>query len=194
VYSLGLGLQNQQRHVHTAGDRKCEILPPGPMSYYFPNEAAISARSGRPFAATRPKGESALLTAAADGIQTWTASGDKWVPASTQADLVEVSDEVCRHLASQEGLRWTARDGSSVTAKVTAESPAGALHSLPWQRLIVSEHAGNGRGLFSQVTSIQRIATLGGEPPPGVKPTTAKTAQSRFTAYYIFYGPVKRAR
>jgi hypothetical protein len=192
VYQLGT-FRRRPFPLPPFGVRRPPISPPGPLKFFFPTEAAIAATSGVPFAATQPPGERAVLTANAEGFEIWTGTSDGWRLVSTTASLFEVSNGVLRRLGRLDGEHWTMRDGTRLTTTLAVEAPAGALHSVPWQRLAVTrrgsdhDHDDDDDGVFARVRSIQRIATLGGEPPPSVKPTPGKTVQSRFTAQYVFY-------
>jgi hypothetical protein len=62
-----------------------------------------------------------------------------------------------RHYA---GPNWDYYDGSGVKAKVVASSPGATETDVPWLKLDVVEH--RGRGMLSNVTTVQRINTKGG--------------------------------
>ena len=64
--------------------------------------------------------------------------------------------------------------------------------SIPW--LLVTATGHSGEGVFSRVTSIQRIHTKGGLPPPAADCNGSKQnleVKSSYTADYYFYAPPK---
>jgi hypothetical protein len=67
--------------------------------------------------------------------------------------------------------------------KTRAEAPeAGAI---PW--LLLSTKSVGGRGYFSDVTSIQRVATRGGVAPGDGCPHDGLRARVNYTAEYHFF-------
>jgi hypothetical protein len=113
-----------------------------------------------------------------------TATGFGWTFVAPQANLL--NDEgtlVGTHFI---GPTWQGNDGSAVVgakvAGVTVEPPA-----VPWLLLSGACHAGDGR--FSDVTSIQRLSTVGGiAPATGCDATKLGTiAQVPYSAEYVFY-------
>lgn len=73
------------------------------------------------------------------------------------ATLISDGITVGRHYA---GPHWEHTDGSIVQAKVKASSPGGTSNDIPWLKLDVTTQRGN--GVFSKVTTVQRINTRGG--------------------------------
>jgi hypothetical protein len=62
-----------------------------------------------------------------------------------------------RHYA---GPNWDHVDGSGVKGKVAASTPGATLNDIPWLKLEVTDHRGD--GIMSNVTTVQRITTKGG--------------------------------
>jgi Protein of unknown function (DUF3455) len=62
-----------------------------------------------------------------------------------------------RHYA---GPNWDYFDGSGVKGKVVASAPGATETDIPWLKLDVVEHRGD--GILSNVTAVQRINTKGG--------------------------------
>ena len=68
--------------------------------------------------------------------------------------------------------------------------------SIPWLLDVVSN---SGKGLLASVTTIQRVHTHGGKPPPATgcdalhiqSSDRDVEAKSSYTADYYFYAPVK---
>lgn len=61
------------------------------------------------------------------------------------------------------GPSWEANDGSRVTGKAAANAPSPDPDSIPWLLINIVSHDGN--GMFSSVTTIQRLNTQGGKAP-----------------------------
>ena len=94
-----------------------------------------------------------------------------------------------RHYA---GPTWKDNDGSEVTGKAAAKVDSPDPDSIPWLLVNVTGHSGD--GVLSRVTSIQRIHTKGGLPPPAADCNTSKQnleVKSSYTADYYFFAPAK---
>ena len=90
------------------------------------------------------------------------------------------------------GPTWKDNDGSEVTGKAIAKVDSPDSNSIPW--LLVSATGHSGDGVLSHVSSIQRIHTKGGLPPPAADCNAAKQGvetKSSYTADYYFYAPAK---
>jgi hypothetical protein len=63
--------------------------------------------------------------------------------------------------------------------------------SIPWLLVNVVSHAGN--GLLTNVTTIQRVHTHGGQPPAEGCDAAHRDAETKssYTADYYFYAPAK---
>jgi Protein of unknown function (DUF3455) len=85
------------------------------------------------------------------------------------------------------GPTWESVDGSKVTAEVKQKIEAPDKRGAAWLLLHATSNAGT--GVFSKVTSIQRVDTVGGKPP--TDPCTADTAGTHqdvpYRATYYFY-------
>lgn len=73
------------------------------------------------------------------------------------AALIENGKTVGRHYA---GPTWEDVDGSKIMAKASGNAPGATANDIPWLKLDVTKH--DGRGLFSRVTTVQRLHTQGG--------------------------------
>ncbi len=73
------------------------------------------------------------------------------------ATLLLNDKTVGRHFA---GPTWAFDDGSAITGKTTASAPGATRRDIPWLRLDVIGHSGNGE--LSAATTVQRINTKGG--------------------------------
>jgi hypothetical protein len=82
-------------------------------------------------------------------------------------------------------------DGSEVTGKAAAHVDSLDPGSIPWLLVNVVSHAGSGQ--LSNVTTIQRVRTHGGQPPAqGCDAAHVNTeTKSSYNADYYFYAPAK---
>jgi hypothetical protein len=108
-----------------------------------------------------------------------------WVFVNPQANLM--SD--CGALLGTHfiGPTWQGQDGSTVVGSKVAGASVDPT-ALPWLLLTATSHA-DVDGFFKDVTSIQRLATVGGNAPTtGCDPTTLGTIlQVPYSAEYVFY-------
>jgi len=139
-------------------------------------------------------GEEVVVYAHATGWQVYAckaASDSKfaWALNAPEADLHDRGDKVIgKHSA---GPTWKLKDGSEVKGKAVAHVDSPDPDSIPWLRVEVVEHSG--KGLLSNVTTIQRVRTQGGQPPADGCDAAHPDAESRsrYTADYYFYAPAK---
>ena len=120
--------------------------------------------------------------AGADGKFTWTLKGP-------DADLTDRKDKVIGHHSA--GPTWKMKDGSEVTGKAVAHVDSLDSDSIPWLLVKAVGHTGN--GLLTNVTTIQRVRTHGGQPPAEGCDAAHKgdETKSSYTADYYFYAPAK---
>jgi Protein of unknown function (DUF3455) len=142
-----------------------------------------------------PAGEEVLLVAHASGSQIYTCdrSADGAYAWKLKAPDAELRDSqgtlIGRHFA---GPTWKHNDGSEVTGKMTAKADSPDKDSIPWLLVSATGHSGN--GILSQVITIQRIHTKGGQPPASADCNSSKQAadaKSPYTADYYFYAAPK---
>jgi hypothetical protein len=127
-------------------------------------------------------GDQIYTCKAVDGKYAWTLK-------APDARLLGSDGKVLgRHFA---GPTWEAADGSRVLGKAVATAPSPDSHSVPWLRIDVIQHQGNGR--MSQVVSVQRLNTRGGQAPRSGCDNSHAGAESRipYQADYYFYGNVR---
>ena len=148
-----------------------------------------------------PAGVPASLAPAADqtikgkynavGVQiymcttTATSSTPAWTFIAPQANLLKDNGQlVGTHFI---GPTWQGNDGSSVVGVKAAGATVDAT-ALPWLLLTAKSHA-DASGFFADVTSIQRLSTVGGNAPAtGCDATTLGTLlQVPYSAEYVFY-------
>jgi hypothetical protein len=120
----------------------------------------------------------------AKGVQIYECRDQKWVFVAPEAELYDANGNlVGRHYA---GPHWEATgDGSRVVGTVKARADATEEGAIPW--LLLTTKSVGGRGYFSDVTSIQRVATHGGAAPGSVCPHDGLTARVNYTADYYFF-------
>ena len=142
-----------------------------------------------------PTGEKLVLKTHATGWQIYscgvgTDGKPAWTLKAPDADLHDAKGVVVVHHSA--GPAWTHRDGSQVTGKAVAHVDAPDGKSIPWLLVTVVGHSG--KGVFANVSSIQRLNTEGGQPPAASECDPGKStpdARSSYAADYYFYAPAK---
>lgn len=145
-----------------------------------------------------PAGLELILSARAVGSQIYTCKADangtfRWTLKAPDAELRDLNNDkvIGHHFA---GPTWKLNDTSEVTGKAAAsfnphdvDSPDA--DSIPWLLMNVVSHAG--KGLLTNVTTIQRLHTHGGKPPAVSCDESHKNAETKssYTADYYFYAP-----
>ena len=138
-----------------------------------------------------PAGEDLLLIARARGFQIYvcevdTAGLPAWTLKAPEALLYDDQGNVLgRHFG---GPTWKHNDGSEISGKMAARVDAPEADAIPWLLLTVTDHSG--KGVFSPVTTIQRVHTKGGLAPASgcTSADLEREFQSSYTADYYFYG------
>lgn len=150
---------------------------------------ALVARADSPPATVPAKlepapSEALAMTVAAKGVQIYECREQKWVFVAPDADLFDTQgNRVGRHFA---GPSWEATgDGSRVLGTVKSRAEAPEAGAIPW--LLLSTKSVGRHGYFSDVTSIQRIATRGGVPPGSACPHDGLVARVAYSADYYFF-------
>jgi hypothetical protein len=140
-----------------------------------------------------PANESLVRTLWADGVQVYEcrkapdAAFPEWALVAPEAKLADAAGTFMgRHYA---GPTWEASDGSKVVGVVKAKVDAPDPHAIPW--LLLETHSTGKPGVFSKVTSIQRVATSGGVAPATGCGTATIGKQERvpYQAQYAQYAP-----
>ena len=140
-----------------------------------------------------PSNQVLVRTLWADGVQIYEcrkaadASFPDWAFVAPEASLKDAGGTLLGHHYG--GPTWEANDGSKVVGVVKAKADAANLHAIPW--LLVETHSIGKPGLFAKVTSIQRVATVGGVAPETGCGTATIGKQERvpYTAQYAQYAP-----
>ncbi len=142
-----------------------------------------------------PANEQVVLKAQGSGSQIYVCHAGTdgklaWSLKAPEAELLDAQGAVIgRHYA---GPTWEDKDGSAIVGQAVAKVVPPDLASIPWLLVNVTRHSGD--GVLSRVTSVQRINTQGGMPPPETDCNTSKLnseMKSRYTADYYFYAPAK---
>jgi hypothetical protein len=159
----------------------------------LPPAQAVDKNEDIPASLQPPGGEKLALRTHATGWQIYTCSNDsqgspKWTLKAPDANLLDRKGKVVGHHSA--GPVWKYKDGSEVSAKAAAHADSPDGKSIPWLLLTASGHAGKGK--LANVTSVQRVHTLGGQPPAAAECVVSKInteARSSYTADYYFYAP-----
>jgi hypothetical protein len=142
--------------------------------------------------ALRPPANQVLaLEAHATGVQIYECKASKdqparfeWVFKAPEAELFDVAGrKIGKHYA---GPTWESTDGSAVVGDVKARDPGPDPSAIPW--LLLSAKSNSGAGVFSRITSIQRVQTVGGKAPSAPCGDSAEqVVRVPYKAAYYFY-------
>jgi hypothetical protein len=143
-----------------------------------------------------PANEQVVLMAHATGAQIYVCKAGAdgkpaWALKAPEAELHDSQGAVIGHHSA--GPTWKYKDGSEIAGKATARVNAPDSASIQWLLVAVTDHSGK-KGVFSHVTSVQRINTQGGMPPPDADCNPSKVnseVKSPYSADYYFYGPAR---
>src|SRR6202158_3602149 len=151
------------------------------------------ARPQVPESLKAPAGEEVILAAHATGVQIYVcqAGADQkfaWVLKAPEAELTDATGKkIAHHFA---GPTWKHADSSEVKGKVIAKQDAPKPEAIPWLLPTAASHTGD--GIFSRVTSIQRIHNADGVAPSASTcdaSANGKESRSAYSADYYFYAP-----
>jgi hypothetical protein len=116
----------------------------------------------------------------------------QWAFVAPEADLYDSSG---RRVGSHyQGPRWQGLDGSKILGTTVSRAESPSPTSIPW--LLLSARSEGAKGSFSDVTSVQRLNTVGGTSPPPSECAAAKLGEIRrvaYTAEYVFFKPRQAA-
>jgi hypothetical protein len=146
--------------------------------------------AGVPATLLPPANESIKSKVNAVGVQTYMCSSNKdgafvWTFVAPQANLFNDDGKMIgTHFI---GPTWQGNDGSSVVGKKVAAFAADPT-AVPWLLLTAVSH-GTEAGRFDDVSSIQRLSTVGGNAPAdGCDQAHAGAlANIPYSAEYVFY-------
>lgn len=135
--------------------------------------------------------ESLGMTVAAKGVQLYEcraakqATGYEWAFVAPEADLFDFRGRlVGTHGA---GPFWQSTDGSRIVGKVKTRIDSPVPSAIPW--LLLSAESTGSAGIFSKVSSVQRVNTEGGTAPASGcgSDTIGTRVRVAYTADYRFY-------
>jgi hypothetical protein len=146
-----------------------------------------------PDAIAIPAGLEPVLFVRAKGSQIYTCQAGtdgkfSWTLKGPEAELKDRKDKVIGQHSV--GPTWKLKDGSEVTGQAVAHVDSLDPDSIPWLLVNVQSHAG--KGLLTNVTTIQRVHTHGGKPGnDDVCDESHKGSETKssYTADYYFYAP-----
>nr|WP_244549242.1 DUF3455 domain-containing protein [Bradyrhizobium canariense] len=136
-------------------------------------------------AAIAAPGETTVLTAHAVGEQIYECKAGTdgklaWAFREPAASLTADNKIVGRHFA---GPSWELSDGSAVVGKAAGSAPGTTANDIAWLKLDVASHRGG--GTLSNVTTVQRINTVGGV-LTGECDKPGNTRAMPYSADYVF--------
>jgi hypothetical protein len=149
----------------------------------------VCAEFSIPDAIKVPAGNSPVLTVHAKGDQIYQCSLNggvySWQLQAPDARLFDEKGHIVGNHYS--GPVWEYKEGSRVVGQVVSKIDIDPNSSISW--LLVKVIAHKGKGLFSEVSFINRINTQGGLPPLSGCDSNHLGAEKRvpYTADYIFY-------
>jgi hypothetical protein len=140
-----------------------------------------------------PAGETLQRTLRAEGVQIYeckakpddAAARPAWTLVAPEATLSDDQGApVGKHYA---GPTWEANDGSRIVGLVVGRVDAPTPDAIPW--LLLATRSTGSAGLFANVTSVQRVATVGGvAPTEGCTPSNiGATTRVAYKAQYAMY-------
>ena len=157
-----------------------------------PSVGAQSGPAAMPDNLQAPDGNVLLFTTFAAGVQVYTCAARAedpdqfaWTFKAPAAELLnDAGEQVGTHYA---GPSWEGNDGSTVVGEVVARADAPDPKAIPW--LLLKAKSNEGAGVFSSITYIQRLETIGGvAPADGCDRSAAGTERAvPYTAVYAFY-------
>ncbi len=137
-------------------------------------------------------GESLAVIVPAKGVQVYEcrAKADQagqygWVFVAPEADLFDArGGKIGKHYA---GPHWESNDGSKIVGTVKERADAPQADAIPW--LLLTAKSVGAPGSFGNVTSVQRVNTVGGVAPKVECSQNALGAIGRvgYTADYYFF-------
>lgn len=163
------------------------VFEPSPVPKVVVGEAAIVLP-----AVQAPAGELPLMTVAANGVQIYECrltqgTTPAWTFVAPEADLFDAQG---RRIGSHgAGPFWQHADGSRFVGTVSARAEAPRPGAIPW--LLLAARQQGPEGMFSNVRSVQRVNTVGGQAPAEGCGMAAlgKRALVAYRADYVLYAP-----
>ncbi|MCP3388549.1 DUF3455 domain-containing protein [Bradyrhizobium sp. CCGB12] len=130
-------------------------------------------------------GETVVLSLHAEGAQVYECKAGTdgklaWAFREPIATLLSEGKTIGRHYA---GPNWELADGSAVAGKAIGNAPGATAADIPWLKLEVTSHRGN--GALTPVTTVQRINTHGGK-LDGACDKAGAFKSAPYSAEYVF--------
>ena len=110
-----------------------------------------------------------------------------WAFVAPAADLFDAGGRrIGTHGA---GPFWQHEDGSRIIGTVKSRADAPRADAIPW--LLLTARSQGTEGVFARVSSVQRVNTVGGQPPADGCNATAlgKRVQIAYRADYVLLAP-----
>jgi hypothetical protein len=154
-------------------------------------QTTVNAQESIPEQINVPAGNNTVLTAHAQGDQVYQCSLNEgeysWKLQAPDADLLDTQGQLIgRHY---EGPTWEYKDGSRLVGRVINKIDIEPGSAISW--LLVEVIAHKGKGVFADVSFINRINTHGGLPPLEGCDSNHLGGEKRvaYMADYVFYTP-----
>ena len=129
-------------------------------------------------------GHKVIAHAYAVGVQVYRWNGTGWSFVGPEAVLYYGDDDTAEMGTHYVGPTWESVSGSKVVAAVVDRAFPDP-DSIPWLKLKASKS--EGPGIFEGVTYIQRLNTVGGNPPSEPGDYIGEVVEVPYTADYYFY-------
>jgi Protein of unknown function (DUF3455) len=150
-------------------------------------------KSPLPDALIPPANEQAAFTWGAVGTQNYECKASAtgalaWAFVAPEAALFNANNSTVGFHGA--GPHWTALDGSKTVGEVKARAPAQRGADIPW--LLLATKSAGGPGKMANISSVQRINTVGGIAPATGCTQAAdlgKTSKQGYTADYVYFVP-----
>jgi len=134
--------------------------------------------------------ESVAMIASAKGVQIYECRANKdartadWAFVAPEAELFDTNGrKIGKHYA---GPRWQSSDGSTIAGTIKERIDAPQADAIPW--LLLAAKSVGPEGSFSKIASVQRVKTVGGNPPKTgcSSDSVGQVARVPYTADYYF--------
>ena len=131
-----------------------------------------------------PEGNKVVFHVYARGVQIYRWDGTSWVFVAPVATLFADASYTAQVGVHYAGPTWQSNSGSKVLATRVADCSPDPT-AIAWLRL--QTVSTSGPGIFSSVTYIQRVNTIGGKAPAVPGESIGAAAEVPYTAEYYFY-------
>jgi hypothetical protein len=131
-----------------------------------------------------PQGNKVAYRTYALGVQLYRWNGTSWVFVEPVATLFADADYHRKVGIHYGGPTWERNNGGKVVAARLASCSPDS-NAIPW--LLLQTVSTDGPGIFSKVTYIQRVNTVGGLAPTARGLSIGTVAEVPYTTEYYFY-------